>query len=165
MTPKSLLRNADVASNVSAFTEGIFQSVIEEETGENPETVKRLVLSTGKMAMDLHQGLKSLDDSSHLHLARVEEIYPFPEDRLAEIIGRFPNLKQVIWVQEEPKNMGSWSFMEPRLQKLTSHSVHVDYVGRRRRSSPAEGDPNVHRKDQARIVKEALSMESFEGEE
>ena len=165
MTPKSLLRNADVASVVSDFTEGSFQSVIEENTGGNPEQVKRLVLSTGKMAMDLHQALKGLENANQLHLVRVEEIYPFPEERLAEIIYHFPNLKEVTWVQEEPQNMGAWSFMESRLRKLTSSSVQVNYVGRRRRSSPAEGDPNVHRKDQARIIREALSMESFEGEE
>ncbi|NRK74420.1 hypothetical protein F3B05_25805, partial [Salmonella enterica subsp. enterica serovar Typhi] len=68
-------------------------------------------------------------------------------------------LKEIVWVQEEPKNMGAWSFMEPRIRKLIPNSVSLQYVGRRRRSSPAEGDPNVHRKDQARIVNEALTME------
>ncbi|KAB7671130.1 2-oxoglutarate dehydrogenase E1 component [Bacillus sp. B1-b2] len=160
MTPKSLLRNVDVASSLSSFTEGIFESVLEEDTGENFNSVKRLVLSTGKMAMDLHQALKNKEDVNHIHLARIEELYPFPEERLQEIINRFPSLEEVLWVQEEPKNMGAWTFMEPRLEKLTSPLVKVEYVGRRRRSSPAEGDPNVHRKDQARIIEEALSSSS-----
>ncbi len=160
MTPKSLLRNADVASNGLEFSEGAFHSVLEvDNTGQNDNAVTRLVLSTGKISIDLYQAHKKLENAEAIHLARVEEIYPFPEERLTEIIQRYPNLKEVVWVQEEPKNMGAWSFMEPRIRKLISDSISLQYVGRRRRSSPAEGDPIVHRKDQARIVNEALTME------
>ncbi|PAD27727.1 2-oxoglutarate dehydrogenase E1 component [Niallia circulans] len=160
MTPKSLLRNADVASNGLEFSEGTFHSVLEvDNTGQNDNAVTRLVLSTGKISIDLYQAHKKLENAEAIHLARVEEIYPFPEERLTEIIQRYPNLKEVVWVQEEPKNMGAWSFMEPRIRKLISDSISLQYVGRRRRSSPAEGDPIVHRKDQARIVNEALTME------
>lgn len=160
MTPKSLLRNADVASNGLEFSEGAFHSVLEvDNTGQNDNAVTRLVLSTGKISIDLYQAHKKLENAEAIHLARVEEIYPFPEERLTEIIQRYPNLKEVVWVQEEPKNMGAWSFMEPRIRKLISVSISLQYVGRRRRSSPAEGDPIVHRKDQARIVNEALTME------
>lgn len=160
MTPKSLLRNADVASNGLEFSEGAFHSVLEvDTTGENDNAVTRLVLSTGKISIDLYQAHKKLENAEAIHLARVEEIYPFPEDRLTDIIQRYPNLKEIVWVQEEPKNMGAWSFMEPRIRKLISNSISLQYVGRRRRSSPAEGDPIVHRKDQARIINEALTME------
>ncbi|AYV66433.1 2-oxoglutarate dehydrogenase E1 component [Niallia circulans] len=160
MTPKSLLRNADVASNGLEFSEGAFHSVLEvDNTGENDNVVTRIVLSTGKISIDLYQAHKKLENGEAIHLARVEEIYPFPEERLTEIIQRYPNLKEVVWVQEEPKNMGAWSFMEPRIRKLISNSISLQYVGRRRRSSPAEGDPIVHRKDQARIINEALTME------
>lgn len=160
MTPKSLLRNADVASNGLEFSEGAFHSVLEvDNTGQNDNAVTRLVLSTGKISIDLYQAHKKLENAEAIHLARVEEIYPFPEERLTKIIQRYPNLKEVVWVQEEPKNMGAWSFMEPRIRKLISDSISLQYVGRRRRSSPAEGDPIVHRKDQARIVNEALTME------
>ncbi|KLV25055.1 2-oxoglutarate dehydrogenase [Niallia circulans] len=160
MTPKSLLRNADVASNGLEFSEGAFHSVLEvDNTGQNDNAVTRLVLSSGKISIDLYQAHKKLENAEAIHLARVEEIYPFPEERLTEIIQRYPNLKEVVWVQEEPKNMGAWSFMEPRIRKLISDSISLQYVGRRRRSSPAEGDPIVHRKDQARIVNEALTME------
>ncbi|CAI9385980.1 MULTISPECIES: 2-oxoglutarate dehydrogenase E1 component [Bacillaceae] len=160
MTPKSLLRNPDVASNSLEFSDGAFQSILEVEDGlENQKAVTRLVLSTGKVSIDLYKAYQNLENANAIHLARVEEIYPFPEERLAEIIQRFPHLKEIVWVQEEPKNMGAWSFMEPRIRKLIPNSVSLQYVGRRRRSSPAEGDPNVHRKDQARIVNEALTME------
>lgn len=160
MTPKSLLRNADVASNGLEFSDGAFHSILEvENAGGNKEDVTRLVLSTGKISIDLYKAYQNLANADAIHLARVEEIYPFPEERLAEIIQRFPNLKEIVWVQEEPKNMGSWSFMEPRIRKLIPNTISLQYVGRRRRSSPAEGDPIVHRKDQARIVNEALTLE------
>ena len=160
MTPKSLLRNADVASNGLEFSEGAFHSILEVDKAEQKqEKVTRLVLSTGKISIDLYQAYHKLENTEAIHLARVEEIYPFPEERLMEIVKRYPNLKEIVWVQEEPKNMGAWSFIEPRIRKLISSSISLQYVGRRRRSSPAEGDPIVHRKDQARIVNEALTME------
>ncbi|MGP7815870.1 2-oxoglutarate dehydrogenase E1 component [Niallia sp. 01092] len=164
MTPKSLLRNADVASNGKELSEGSFQSVMEEENlFKNVNDVKRIILSTGKMAIDLHQALKVQHNMHRFHLVRVEEIYPFPENKLKDIFSRFPQVKEVVWVQEEPKNMGAWSFLEPRLKKIVPASVSLQYFGRRRRSSPAEGDPNVHRKEQARIIEEALTWNELRG--
>ncbi|MFT8321300.1 MAG: 2-oxoglutarate dehydrogenase E1 component [Bacillus sp. (in: firmicutes)] len=158
MTPKSLLRNAEVASNGLELSEGIFQSVIEEKNlGKNVNAVKRILLATGKMAIDLHQAIKEQPIMEEIHIVRVEEIYPFPENNLRAIFSRYPNAKEVAWVQEEPMNMGAWSFLEPRIKKIVPDSISINYIGRRRRSSPAEGDPNVHRKDQARIIKEALT--------
>uniref|UniRef100_UPI0015F35FF4 2-oxoglutarate dehydrogenase E1 component n=1 Tax=Niallia taxi TaxID=2499688 RepID=UPI0015F35FF4 len=158
MTPKSLLRNADVASSVSAFSNDTFQPVVEEElTGKNPQAVKRILLSTGKIAIDLHQGITQLEDSDWVHSVRIEELYPFPANKLKEILIKYPNLQEIRWVQEEPQNMGAWSFMEPRVKKLLPDTVTFDYIGRRRRSSPAEGDPIVHRKNQARIINKALT--------
>ncbi|GKU82828.1 2-oxoglutarate dehydrogenase E1 component [Niallia sp. NCCP-28] len=158
MTPKSLLRNPEVASSGLELSEGSFQSVLEENgLGENKDKVKRIILATGKMAIDLHTALKDVENQDVLHIVRVEEIYPFPENKLKEILFRYSNVEEVVWVQEEPMNMGAWSFMEPRIKKILPDAASLLYIGRRRRSSPAEGDPNVHRKDQARIIKEALS--------
>jgi len=158
MTPKSLLRNADVASSISAFSNETFQSVVEDElTGKNPQSVKRILLSTGKIAIDLHQGIKQLENSDWVHSVRMEELYPFPANKLKEILIKYPNLEEIRWVQEEPQNMGAWSFMEPRVKKLLQDTVSFDYIGRRRRSSPAEGDPIVHRKNQAKIINKALT--------
>lgn len=158
MTPKSLLRNADVASSTSAFCNETFQSVVEDEiTGKNPQLVKRILLSTGKIAIDLHQGIKQMENSDWVHSVRIEELYPFPANKLKEILIKYPNLEEIRWVQEEPQNMGAWSFMEPRVKKLLQDSVSFDYIGRRRRSSPAEGDPIVHRKNQAKIINKALT--------
>ncbi len=158
MTPKSLLRNADVSSSTSAFCNETFQSVVEDEiTGKNPQLVKRILLSTGKIAIDLHQGIKQMENSDWVHSVRIEELYPFPANKLKEILIKYPNLEEIRWVQEEPQNMGAWSFMEPRVKKLLQDSVSFDYIGRRRRSSPAEGDPIVHRKNQAKIINKALT--------
>ncbi|MGM9922206.1 MAG: hypothetical protein ACI33O_13215, partial [Bhargavaea sp.] len=87
---------------------------------------------------------------------RVEQLYPFPSDRIAEIIKRFPNVKEFMWVQEEPKNMGSWSFAEPLVRELAGEKP-VRYCGRIRRSSPSEGDGKSHKIEQDRIINEALS--------
>ena len=76
---------------------------------------------------------------------------------------RYPNLKEIVWVQEEPKNMGSWNFIEPRLQFIAQKEMEVSYIGRRRRSSPSEGDPNVHKKEQARIIAEAFTYKQEGG--
>ncbi|MBR2758833.1 MAG: hypothetical protein IKD52_12355, partial [Exiguobacterium sp.] len=75
------------------------------------------------------------------------------------VISRYPNAREIVWVQEEPKNMGAWTYIEPRLEAVTTNRLDVRYVGRRRRSSPAEGNPTAHKQEQARIIREALSRD------
>lgn len=158
MAPKSLLRNPLVASNGLELSEGEFQPVVEQPgLGEQQEKVKRLILATGKMAIDLAENLKNVEDKEWFHILRVEEIYPFPFAKVKEIIARYPNLEEIVWVQEEPKNMGAWSFVSHRLLEIAPKEIAVNYLGRRRRSSPAEGDPNVHKLKQAKIIEEALT--------
>lgn len=158
MTPKSLLRNPFVATSAWELSEGEFKPVLEHPgLGNNFDSVERVVLCTGKIAVDLQEAILSSEDYDWLHIIRIEEIYPFPIHVIKEIFNRYSNLKEVVWVQEEPKNMGVWNFAEPRIKKLTPKDVKVLYIGRRRRSSPAEGDPTVHRKVQARIIQEALT--------
>ncbi|WP_174733083.1 2-oxoglutarate dehydrogenase E1 component [Mesobacillus harenae] len=157
MTPKSLLRNPSVASEAAEFSEGRFNSIIEQPgLGKETEKIERVVLCTGKMAVDLDE---AVDTAKHdwLHILRIEEIYPFPLKQLKEKLNQYPNLKEIVWVQEEPKNMGAWTFVEPRINEATPDGLYVSYIGRRRRSSPAEGDPNVHKHDQSRIINEALT--------
>lgn len=158
MTPKSLLRSPNVASNPTDLSEGIFKLVLEESgLGENVERVKRIVLGSGKMMVNVSEQLTSSEEYNWLHLIRVEEIYPFPMEEIRDIVSRYPNLEEIVWIQEEPKNMGAWTFVEPRLKELVNYSVDVKYIGRRRRSSPAEGDPVAHKKEQARIINKALT--------
>ncbi|TDL34858.1 2-oxoglutarate dehydrogenase E1 component [Jeotgalibacillus sp. S-D1] len=160
MTPKSLLRHPIVSRGINEFTEGSFKPLIEhEEYGQQKDKVERLVFSTGKVGVDLLERAAKEENNDWLHLIRIEEIYPFPMDAVQEIIERYPNLKEIKWVQEEPKNMGAWTFVEPRLQKLAPEDVAVEYIGRRRRSSPAEGDPTVHKKEQTRILNDSITKQ------
>jgi 2-oxoglutarate dehydrogenase E1 component len=157
MTPKSLLRHPQTGSPGHELSDGEFKLIWEQEvTGNQPEKVKRLILCSGKVAIDL---ATSLEDIQHenLHIARVEQLYPFPKKEVKELIERFPNLEEIVWVQEEPKNMGAWLFIQPYLAKLAQNQM-VSYVGRPIRSSPATGDPHVHKQEQAKIIQDALNM-------
>lgn len=162
MTPKSLLRHPLAASTVEELSDNSFSPIIEQVgLGENPDQVERLVFCSGKMAIDLQEAtMKSEESLDFLHIIRVEEIYPFPVREIREVISRYPNAKEIVWVQEEPKNMGAWTYIEPRLEAVTSNRLNVRYVGRRRRSSPAEGNPTAHKQEQARIIREAISRDA-----
>lgn len=162
MTPKSLLRNQAIASETSVFTEGEFQSIMEEPNlGKNREAVKRIILCSGKLAVELQDYVKKNDeDWSWVHIIRVEELYPFPRRAIRELLKEFPNLEEVKWVQEEPKNMGAWTFMEPRILEILPQDVPLSYIGRTHRSSPAEGVSNAHKLEQKRIISESLTRKN-----
>ena len=156
-SPKSLLRHPLVGADVEDLTSGKFQTVIEQPgLGNDPEKVERIAFASGKMAIDLAEKVKDGEGYEWLHIIRVEQLYPFPSERIAEIIERYPNAKEFVWVQEEPKNMGSWSFAEPFVRELAGDKP-VRYCGRIRRSSPSEGDGKSHKIEQDRIINEALS--------
>lgn len=157
MTPKSLLRNPMVASSPEEFSEGEFQSVISQPgLGADFNKIERVVLCTGKIAIDLAEKV-SPTEHDWLQILRLEEIYPFPFEYLEQQFSQFPNLKEVVWIQEEPKNMGAWTFVEPRINEALHGKLTVSYLGRRRRSSPAEGEPDIHKIEQARLIGEALT--------
>jgi 2-oxoglutarate dehydrogenase E1 component len=160
MAPKSLIRNPHTASPWQELCEGEFRPILEQPgLGQRPDRVKRLILCTGKMAIDLEAALEAAGEMpKHLHIVRVEQLYPYPQQEIEEVVSRFSNLEEVVWVQEEPKNMGAWNYMEPRIYASVADHVAVRYIGRRRRSSPAEGQPDVHNVEQARIVAEALQL-------
>ncbi|WP_046181351.1 2-oxoglutarate dehydrogenase E1 component [Domibacillus tundrae] len=161
MTPKSLLRHPLAASKASEFSDGNFNVIVEEpRTGSKPKQVERLVLCSGKVSIDLAEQIeKSEDNLDWVHVLRVEELYPFPKEEITAILERLPNVKDVIWLQEEPQNMGAWTYMDPRLRDTVPEGATVRYVGRRRRSSPSEGDAIVHKKEQARILRTVLTKE------
>ncbi|MDF1509848.1 2-oxoglutarate dehydrogenase E1 component [Robertmurraya sp. DFI.2.37] len=158
MTPKSLLRNPRVASHPSALSEGEFHSIIEHKAiGQEADKVERVVLGTGKMVINLLEQLDTVENTEWLHVVSVEEIYPFPMESLKMVLDSLPNVKEIVWVQEEPKNMGAWTFVEPRIKEIAASDIEVRYVGRRRRSSPAEGDPDVHKMEQACIIDKVIT--------
>jgi 2-oxoglutarate dehydrogenase E1 component len=89
-------------------------------------------------------------------VVRIELLYPFPEEDVKAILDSYPNLKEIVWVQEEPKNMGAWTFIEPHLKELVGGNIPVGYVGKPRRPSPAQGSAAFHKKEQAAIVRVAF---------
>ena len=155
MQPKSLLRLPAAASNLEQLASGSFQPVIDDSSiGARADEVRRLVLSTAKMYYDLREANTGAADVA---LVRVDELYPWPGADVAAIVDRYPNLEDVVWAQEEPKNMGAWSFVAPQLRVATGNMLTIRYVGRPERASPAEGYSEAHKMEQKRIVTEVLT--------
>jgi multifunctional 2-oxoglutarate metabolism enzyme len=157
MTPKSLLRLPQAASAVGEMAEGTRFEPVLAEPGVDDQQVTRLVLCTGKIYYDL---VGHTERASHtgLAVARVELLYPFPEGQLLALMSRYPNLREVLWVQEEPRNMGGRAYMFPRLMQIMPAEIHFGYVGRPERASPGEGYPAAHAAEQSRIVKTAIDL-------
>ncbi len=153
MTPKSLLKDASVASSLADLAEGVFQPVLRDIASEKrAERVTRLVLCSGKVYVELMKH-PAFAGAELVAAVRVEELYPFPVDEIRDVIRTYPNLLEVVWLQEEPANMGAWSFVAPRLDELF-HPVH--FVGRPESASPAEGSKMRHDIEQARILSAVL---------
>jgi 2-oxoglutarate dehydrogenase E1 component len=156
MTPKSLLRHPRAMSPMRELAEGRFQPVLDDPTArQRPDDVTRLILCSGKVYVDLVTS-QFAATASHVAIVRVEELYPFPGDELAAILRQYPNARDVVWLQEEPKNMGAWTYMQPRLQPLLNGRT-LRYIGRPERASPAEGFAEMHEQEQARIIAEAFA--------
>ncbi|HUE96833.1 MAG TPA: 2-oxoglutarate dehydrogenase E1 component [Longimicrobiaceae bacterium] len=155
MSPKSLLRHPIAASRLQDLAEGSFQPVLGDPEAETRrDEITRLLLCSGKVYADLMAG-EERKAAVSVALARMEEMYPFPKAELRAQLELYPSLQEIVWVQEEPKNMGGWSFLQPRLVALVEGSLPVRYEGRPHRASPAEGYADKHLAEQARIVKAA----------
>ena len=155
-TPKSLLRNPMAASPVSTLTDGEFKPVLDDpRASKRKDLVTRLVLCTGKVAIDLEQSAQR--DAENVAVARVEMLAPFQKGALRDVISSYPNLKEIVWVQEEPRNMGAWSYMGYRLRDLVEDRIPVRYIGRPEQASPAEGYATKHKENQDRIVAAAFA--------
>ena len=157
ITPKSLLRHPRAVSRLADLAEGAFQPVLDDaEARERAGEITRLLLCTGKIYYDLVTSEKR-EAASQSAIVRVEQLYPFPEAELAEVLERYPEVDEVVWVQEEPENMGAWRALQPRLAALVGDRARLSYIGRPERASPAEGFANAHEREQRRIVEAALT--------
>ncbi len=156
ITPKSLLRLAAAASSIADLTSGGFLPVIDDREVSDPASVNRVVLCSGKVYYDLIEARKKADVSG-VAIVRIEQFYPFPLTRLREVLARYPQAKQLVWAQEEPKNMGGWTFVQERLEKLVPICERPIYVGRVASASPATGSYAIHQAEQAKLVNEALT--------
>ena len=158
MQPKSLLRLPEAASRLAELTSGSFRPVLDDPVvSPVPREVKRLVLCSGKLYYDLATVRANDTPAKHVAVVRVEELYPWPHDDIARIIDRYGGIEEVVWAQEEPRNMGAWSFVWPRLRASTGNAIPIRYIGRPERASPAEGYHTAHAEQQSRIVSEVLA--------
>ena len=157
MTPKSLLRLPAASSPLDQLTSGGFLPVIDDAGVTDRGRVERLVLCSGKVYYDLEEARRK-GDQGGIAIIRLEQFYPFPERALREIMARYPNMKELVWAQEEPQNMGGWTFIEPRLVALAPRGERPRYVGRVPSASPATGSYTIHQLEQNELVREALLL-------
>jgi 2-oxoglutarate dehydrogenase E1 component len=158
MTPKSLLRHKEAVSPVEDLAQGGFKTVIDETDTLDPNEVKRLILCSGKVFYDLRAARRERDIHD-IAIIRIEQMYPFPRIDLMEIISRYPNVEDVNWVQEEPKNQGAWYAMQSRMRTVVQrHKVDLflRYVGRESSASAAAGYSALHMREQEKFIDEAL---------
>jgi 2-oxoglutarate dehydrogenase E1 component len=151
MTPKSLLRLPAATSQLDDLVLGKFRTVLWDRDRTWPEKVTRLLLCSGKIYYDIIASPRR-SETPHVKIGRVELLYPFPGAEIGEYARRYPNLKEVVWVQEEPRNMGARKFVLPKIRDALPQSVTLLDVSRPERSSPAEGYPAAHKAEQERIV-------------
>jgi len=160
MTPKGLLRLRQASSTLADLTGGRFHPVLDDPTVDRAG-VHRLVLCTGKLYYDI-AGHDERPGTTGVAVARLEQLYPFPVAAAAGLVASYPALREIVWAQEEPQNMGAWRSIRHRLDDAarTSSTVPgVTYVGRPWRAAPSEGYPTAHQREQDRIVRVALGVE------
>jgi 2-oxoglutarate dehydrogenase E1 component len=156
-TPKGLLRLDRATAALEDLTEGELHFILDDpKAAERKEKVERLVLCTGKVYFDMDDNDRR-EAAENVAIARVEVLYPFAKEQLERVIASYPNLKEIAWVQEEPRNMGAWKVMSRRMPDILPEGVTLTYVGRQGRASPGEGYSGAHAREQERIVLTALT--------
>jgi len=155
MTPKGLLRLPAASSKLEDLTQGRFRAVLWD--GERPalDAVTRLVLCSGKVYYDLTASPRRAE-TPHIAIGRVELLYPFPSEEIGQYLARYKNLKEIVWVQEEPRNFGARKFVLPKIRDVSPEAIALEDLSRPQRSSPAEGYPAAHKAEQDRIVAAAF---------
>lgn len=156
MTPKSLLRNPNAGATFQELTQGTFRPVIDDDQAmANPTGIRRVVLCTGKVSIDLlSSDLRATAED--VAIVRVELLYPFPVEEIKRVLAGYPGLKEVVWVQEEPRNMGAWRSFLPRLQEILPQNVGLDVISRPERAAPAPGFMEKFQQEQEQIIARAL---------
>jgi 2-oxoglutarate dehydrogenase E1 component len=158
-TPKSLLRHPLVASSAKMLATGRWNPVLDDSQVAEPSNIQRLLFCTGKIAIDLasHE-----ERSKHPETAiiRIEQLLPFPETEVCDIFNRYNHITDVAWIQEEPENMGWWSYIQPHLMQIIQGRWQLGYIGRAISSSPAEGSFTWHSMNQSALIDQAFLAEA-----
>ncbi len=161
ITPKSLLRHKEATSTLDDLSSGSFQTVIGEVEDLNPKKVTRVIMCSGKVYYDL-KDYRTANEITDTVIVRIEQLYPFPEEDLIEVLAEFPKLKDVVWCQEEPQNQGAWYPTQHRMRqsiKDVNDSIYLRYAGREGSAAPAGGYTSVHVEEQSLLVKQAFDNE------
>jgi multifunctional 2-oxoglutarate metabolism enzyme len=154
-TPKAPLRMKESRSHVSEFTSGSFQEVLDDPRVSDKSAVKRIVLCSGKVA---HDAMSERDKrNAAAAVVRVEQLYPFPIDQIHEVIARYPNAKEIVWLQEEPENMGPWHFVEHLIWRVKDRGFDLRHVARVESGSPATGSKAIHDQELADLMDETFA--------
>ncbi|MHB1912928.1 MAG: hypothetical protein ACYCTI_12845 [Acidimicrobiales bacterium] len=156
LTPKSLLRARQSRSPVEDLESGSFAHVLDDPNAADPSKVERVVLCSGKVAYDAmaQRDAQSMQDT--VAVVRVEQLYPWPEDEIADILSRYSSASRVVWLQEEPENMGAWSFVHGRLHRALRDDFELVHVSRSESASPAAGVAAIHQLETEDILRRAL---------
>ena len=165
MTPKSLLRLPAASSAMSELESSGFQPVIDDAQITDRAKIKRIVVCSGKVYYDLETARDSATSATapaaaadSVAIVRLEQFYPFPAKALVNIFASYPNVTEIVWTQEEPQNMGGWTFVAPRLQAITPANAKLRYLGRDASASPATGSYAIHNLEQANLVNDSLTI-------
>jgi multifunctional 2-oxoglutarate metabolism enzyme len=154
-TPKSLLRLPAASSPLDALVSGGFHVCLDDPEVADRAGIARVLFCSGKVYYDL-RGEKERRKDAKTAIVRLEQLYPFPQERLRDILAGYPNAKRAVWVQEEPRNMGGWSFVQERAQAFLPSALTLEYVGRAASPSPATGNAAVHKRELEKFLAEAF---------
>jgi len=162
MTPKSLLRHTLSTTTLTELAEGEFQPVIDDTMAlTHTSDIRKVLLCTGKVSIDLLSHPKRAE-AEDVAIVRLEQLYPFPREELQKVLSSYPHLQEVVWVQEEPHNMGAWGYLSPLLSTLVGQQARVRVIARPERASPASGFMDLFLAEQEQILTQALGSFSKE---
>lgn len=155
MSPKSLLRHKRCVSLGSDLTNGQFHTVIEDQSGAAASTTRRVLLCSGRVYFDLEQE-REKRGAHDVHIVRLEQLYPLDADRIAQVLSQYQPGTQLVWVQDEPWNMGAWYFIKARFQALFGNELPIQCVARAESASPATGSSAAHRLEHGVLMEAAF---------
>ena len=158
LTPKSLLRHKEATSTLEELTEGEFHTVLPDPDEPQAQSVERIVICSGKVFYELLERRRE-QDAQRVAIVRLEQLYPFPEQALAQVIAPYTNLKEVVWCQEEPMNQGAWYASQHHMRRVIlehNEALYLAYAGREPFAAPAGGYAHQHVERQAQLVEDAL---------
>ena len=157
MTPKSLLRLPDAKSPKQDFVNGKFHEILDDNLITDKSGIDRIILTSGKVFYDLTKFRKD-NNITGSAIIRVEQYYPFKTELLEKFLSSYPNVKKMVWVQEEPKNMGAWNFISQRIFDVISTCKKLYYAGRPESASPAVGSAKISAQQQKDLVEQAYKI-------